>query len=290
MHELNEELAQQKEEILTQRDEIEIKNNKLLEAYEILEVKNSNILGSLRYAQKIQFLLLVEPDELQKWFGSSFVLSYPKDIVSGDFYYVSQINDYLFFALFDCTGHGVPGALMSIYAHNLIDKALHEEALLSPDLILAYISKQFFLTSSKQIEEVHPQTGMDVILCRMHLKSLELNYCATGNIGYIFTSGGCYKMLLNHLPIGHVNDADKYKSTAKQLQKGDVIYLSSDGFTDQFHYFTKQKFTRKRMQEMISGICKKTMEQQAEELRLVFANWKGDSEQIDDVLVLGLKV
>lgn len=290
LHEMNEELEQQKEEISAQRDEIDSKNKKLQEAYEILDIKNNNILGSLRYAQQIQSLLLVEPHELKKWFNNSFVLSLPKDLVSGDFYYVSQIGDNLFFALFDCTGHGVPGALMSIYAHNLIEKALHEEALLSPDMILDYISKQFHITTSKQQEEVHTQTGMDVILCRLHLTSLEFTYCATGNIGYVFSKSDCIKIAMNHLPIGHIGEEERYKNTVMQLQKNDIIYLSSDGFADQFNHESKLKYTRKRLQELISGMYQKPLEHQAAELKSAFLSWKGESEQIDDVLVLGLKV
>lgn len=288
----NEELIQQKEEIEAQRDRIEETNQSLTAALQVINQKSQKITDSIRYAQRIQQTLLPAKEFITSVFPESFVLFLPKDIVSGDFYWMHKENDIVYFAAIDCTGHGVPGAFMSIFAHNILTQALEELELPEPYEILNYISTSIRATLRREELHANIKDGMDLSLCSYNLKNKELKFSGVHNSLYIIQNNELIEYKGDKQPIGEpFEDAThQYRQHVLTIQDSSKIYLFSDGFYDQFGGKEQKKFMTRNFKALILRIHQYPSNKQLEMLQQEFNDWKGDYEQIDDVLIWGIQL
>jgi len=276
---LNKELLHQKEEIVSQRNEI--------------EKKNTHITDSIRYAKRIQQAILPSKELVDKLLPDSFIFFRPKDIVSGDFYWLDKVGeDRVYFAAVDCTGHGVPGALMSIHSFNLLDKALNVNKLLKPSEIIDFLNVNIHLTLQQKSDLSAVNDGMDIAICCFHNENKILEYAGVYNPLYIFRNQELIELKADRKALGDniFENFQGYANHTVQLKEQDALYIFTDGFTDQFGGKNKQKFLVKQFKETLKNISHLPMTEQKFHLAEIFDNWKGDNDQIDDVLVIGVRV
>ena len=257
-----------------------------------LAAKNKDITDSIRYAERIQRAIL-PPDELIKSaLPDSFVFYRPKDIVSGDFYWINPGEDKVLFSAIDCTGHGVPGAFMSIVGHNLLDKIVKEEKYRTPSEILDRLNNSVSTTLRQTSESDAVKDGMDMALLGLDFKNNKLEYAGANNGVYIIRNGELIETKGNRFAIGSFirGEKRKFDNHTFDLQKGDLIYVFSDGYPDQFGGESGKKYKYKPFKEFLLSIHEKSMSEQHKLLEQDFINWLGDYSQIDDVLVIGVRV
>ncbi len=258
----------------------------------IVEEQNKDITDSIKYAERIQNAIL-PPDQL--WYSllhDSFVFYKPKDILSGDFYWVEQRGDLVFVAAADCTGHGVPGALISIVNYNLLNKAVLEKELNDPAEILNYVNNQLTVALHQTFQESSVRDGMDISLCVINTKTLEIHYAGANNPIYIVSENALTQLVANKFPVGAFVDEklQLFTSQKMRLEKGDLIYLFSDGYADQFGGQNGKKLKYKTFKEILLEIHHLSASEQQQILANRFTAWKGNLEQVDDVLVIGIRV
>jgi serine phosphatase RsbU (regulator of sigma subunit)/Tfp pilus assembly protein PilF len=268
------------------------KNIIIEEQKHIVEEKNKDIGDSIRYAKRIQEAIL-PPDKM--WYEllpNSFVLYTPKDILSGDFYWLEQTEDYIFVAAADCTGHGVPGALMSIVNYNLLNKAVLEKNLVMPGEILDSVN--YYLTHSlhQRYNESSIKDGMDITLLSINKTTKEIFFAGANNPIYIIRNGSLQEIKSDKFPVGAFieDNVQNFKSQKLDVKLGDVIYLFTDGFADQFGGPKGKKFKYKQFTELLLQNYSKPLNQQSKILNQKFVEWKGNLEQVDDVCVIGLRI
>lgn len=258
----------------------------------IVEEQNKDIKDSIRYAERIQSAILPPEQMWNSMLPESFVFYKPKDILSGDFYWIEQKGDLIFVAAADCTGHGVPGALISIVNYNLLNKAVLEKDLNDPADILNYVNNQLIVALHQTYQESSVKDGMDISLCVINKKTLELHFAGANNPIYLFKNNQLVQISADKFPVGaFVEDKIQYFSSQKiQLQKNDLIYLFSDGFADQFGGEKGKKFKYKQLKDILEENHELPMAKQRPILEERFKNWQGVLEQVDDVLVIGIRI
>lgn len=280
------------------------KANKLLTAQNveiqkqksIIEEKNKDILDSIRYAEGLQNTILPGPEIIGQVLGEAFVLFLPKDIVSGDFYWMQQVNDkgknLSVFAVVDCTGHGVPGSIMSIVSHNLLSNIVKEKMIYRPESIMNELLNDLYEALNKRGNQYTANDGMDIALCVWDRNSNLLQFSGAFNPLLIVRDGEVVEFKANKFSIGRHSKENNsvFTQTEIQLQKGDYIYLSSDGYADQFGGERSKKMMRKNFQQVILNACKHNFASQKEYLKTHFMGWKEGHEQVDDVCVMGIRV
>lgn len=273
----------------------------------ILEQKNREVLDSINYAKQIQEAILPPRKYYQSLLKDVFVFYRPKDIVAGDFYWFDRVEDKVFFAVADCTGHGVPGAMVSVICHSALNRSVKEFGLQNPSQILEKTSELVMETFVKSDREV--KDGMDIALCVIDLKSQLLTFAGANNPAWIMKSVTTEflgdipprdllvsdtRVLIelrgDKQPIGHFEKRHSFTNRQLQLEKGDTIYLSTDGYIDQFGGEKGKKFKSKLFKEKILQIQNSSLTEQHQMIVSVFDNWKGDLEQVDDVCVLGVRL
>lgn len=258
----------------------------------IVEEQNKDIKDSIKYAERIQNAIL-PPDQL--WYSllkDSFVFYKPKDILSGDFYWIERKDDWVFFAAADCTGHGVPGALISIVNYNLLNKAVLEKDLVSPSEILNYVNNQLTIALHQSYQESSVRDGMDISLCAYNTKTCELKFSGANNPVYLIQNGSLIQLNANKFPVGSFVEEkiNVFTEHHLQLQKGDSLYLFSDGYADQFGGAEGKKFKYKQFKEVLLDIHQLELSDQHKLLADKLEAWKGNLEQVDDVLVIGVRI
>jgi len=259
---------------------------------QIVEEQHKDITDSIKYAERIQHAIL-PPDRV--WFDilpNSFVFYKPKDILSGDFYWIEKKDDLIFIAAADCTGHGVPGALISIVNYNLLNKAALEKDLSNPAEILDYVNMQLIEALHQTYQESSVKDGMDISLCVINIKTLELNYAGANNPIYVLREKEITQVSADKFPVGAFVDEEvqKFKTKTLQLKKGDLIYLFSDGFADQFGGPKGKKYKYQQLKNLLIANADLSLAEQRNSLESEFIKWKGDLEQVDDVCVIGVKI
>ncbi|MCF8257659.1 MAG: SpoIIE family protein phosphatase [Flavobacteriales bacterium] len=280
----NVQITRQKGEIETQKDVIEKKKDEI-------EKKNREMLDSINYASTIQSAILPSDDLWFKLLPNSFVLFMPKDIVSGDFYWLENRGSEVFFAAVDCTGHGVPGALMSIIGANGLNQAVNEHRLLQPATILNYLSMSVNESLRKSERSNYVKDGMDLALCRLNLKTRILKYAGAYNPLIIIRNGELMVTKADRLAIGSMDNTGKsFQEHEIQLQEGDCIYVFSDGYADQFGGPDGKKLKSRPMQDKLLEVSVLPMNLQHQRLQDFFMKWKGDLEQVDDICIIGVRV
>lgn len=257
-----------------------------------LNEKNNEIISSIQYAKRIQEAILPPMDLIQKSFPNSFILYEPKDIVSGDFYWFGVKDEFKIIAAVDCTGHGVPGALMSMIGHNLLNQIVFEKGITQADEILKALD-ELVRNSLKQVSGSSLDTtdGMDLALCVYNENTSKLYFSGAFRPLYHIRSGELNTFDGDKYPIGGGRHMDKKQFTTKEIeiQKGDSVYIFSDGYVDQFGGPKGKKFMAKKLRDLLLEIQNEPMQSQYNQLKQNLVQWMGNLEQIDDVLVVGLK-
>jgi len=273
-------LSQQQKNIIQQQ-----KNNLELQ-HKIVEEKNREITDSINYAKRIQTAILPPPKIVKEYLKDAFILYKPKDIVAGDFYWLEYKNNTTLFAAADCTGHGVPGAMVSVICNNALNRSVREYGLTIPGKILDKAREIVIQEFEKSDDDVND--GMDIALCA--IKENILLYAGANNPLWIIKNNQLIEILANKQPIGKFDKLEPYTTHEIKLEKNDTIYIFSDGYSDQFGGDRGKKFKSSRLKDLIISIQDKTMIQQKEILNDTFENWKGTIEQVDDICILGIKI
>lgn len=266
-----------------------LKNVELKNAFDEIEEKNREITASITYALRIQTAILPSSKIVKEYLEESFILYKPKDIVAGDFYWLESVNDTILFAACDCTGHGVPGAMVSVVCHNALNRAVREFGLTEPAKILdktAEIVIEHFSKSEQDIKD-----GMDVSLCAYNPKKGSLEWAGANNPLWLVRNGEILETKGNKQPIGVHENYLPFTNHSIELKSGDSIYLFTDGFADQFGGETGQKkLGKKGFKDVLLELQDKAMEEQKNALEKFHLKYRKEEEQIDDVLVIGVRV
>ena len=265
-------------------------NIEITEQTAIIEERNREVHDSITYAKRIQNAILPPAKFIKECLPDSFVLFRPKDIVSGDIYWVDTLKNLVVFAAVDCTGHGVPGAMVSVVGHNSLDRCLKEFSLSQPSLILDRLSQlveETFETGENEIKD-----GMDISLCTINKETLQLQYAGANNPLWIIKKNSAVitEIKADKQPIGKFDARKPFSNHEIQLEKGDSVYLFTDGYADQFGGPKGKKFKYKQLQDLLIASQRGTMEEQMKVLNSTFEAWKMDLEQIDDVCIIGVRV
>lgn len=281
---LEQKVIERTEEVVRQKQEIEHKN-------EELEILYKQVTDSIHYAKRIQDAILPTTNKIKKLLPDSFILFKPKDIVSGDFYWIEEKDNLVYFAAVDCTGHGVPGAFMSLVGYNILRDILKNTEASKPSEILDRLRDG--VMNALRADETGKQAkdGMDMTLCAIDYSTLKLQYAAAFNPLYLIRNGELINYPANKFPIGsYVGEKTSFDNHEIQLQKGDQIYICSDGYADQFGGPTGKKFMVGNFRKLLLKISEFDSQVQKEELNKTLVSWQGEQEQVDDVLVIGVKV
>jgi serine phosphatase RsbU (regulator of sigma subunit)/tetratricopeptide (TPR) repeat protein len=266
---------------------------RLQKAYDEIETKNNDITASIRYAKRIQASVLPEAGEMERLFPDSFVLYKPKDIVSGDFYWVaksSEENNFSIIAVADCTGHGVPGAFMSLIGANYLEQTATDPMINDCTMALDFLDRsiQQYL---KQHETGESKDGMDIALCAFNKNTNQLMFAGAFRPLILIQQGVLTEIPGSRFSIGGAYTAQKhFESHIIQLRPGDVFYIFTDGYADQFGGPDGKKFKSRRLKELLLEIHRLPMQTQKEKLEAAYENWRGNLEQIDDVCVAGVRI
>jgi serine phosphatase RsbU (regulator of sigma subunit) len=255
----------------------------------ILE-KNQEITDSINYGRRIQNALLPQAEAMSKLFPQSFVLYKPKDIVSGDFYWISEKGGEAFLGVADCTGHGVPGAFMSMIGTSVLNQAVNEKSISDVGLVLQDLNTG--IVSSLKQNETATHDGMDIALIKLNKERNKLYYAAANRPLYLVRNNELFEHKPTKQPIGgfYMEQEKNFTVTEIELQNGDCIFLSTDGFADQFGGEKNKKMTTKNFKVLLSEMGNKTPAEQQSYLDDKFTRWKGQYEQMDDVLVVGIGI
>lgn len=258
----------------------------------LVEAKNKEILDSINYAKKIQQAIIPSSLEMTNVFPQHFVLLLPKDIVSGDFYWIGSKLNYVFVAVADCTGHGVPGGFMSMLGTALLNEIVNEKEVYEPADILDLLKFKIIM-SLRQSENVNEaKDGMDIALCRIDKTTNELVFAGANNSMHLLRNNKLIELKGDKQPIGisHFNITQQFIQQTISLVKNDLIYLFTDGYPDQFGGEAGKKFKYKQLEKLILDIHQKDMDVQREILEKVHNDWKGNLSQVDDICILGIKI
>lgn len=271
--------------------ELETKNNVIQHQKEQVEEKNKEITDSINYANRIQQALLPSERFLAEHLKDYFILHLPKDIVSGDFYWALAHHNRFYVATADCTGHGVPGAFMSMLNISYFNEVVIGKNTVEPDLILNEVRREVIHALNPRGTVNESKDGMDCVLCAFDLEQMHLDFAAANNPLWLCRNGEIIDYAGDKMPVGkHDKEDQPFTRTSVALQKGDIIYTFTDGFADQFGGPKGKKFKYKQLHDVLLEICHMPMGRQKQHLDEVFSQWKGMLEQVDDVCIVGIKV
>ena len=275
-----------------QKAEVDVKNRALEGANAEIAQKNKDITDSIQYAKRIQRALLASDTLLKKNLPEYFVLYKPKDIVSGDFYWANFVSGKFLIITADCTGHGVPGAFMSLLNISLLNEITLQRKITSPDLILNNVREQILSILNPEGTETESKDGMDCMLCSFDMKNNKLEFAAANNPLWILKNGASEieEYRPDKQPVGFHSVYKPFSLQTATLAKGDIVYSFTDGFADQFGGPKGKKFKYKQLEELILASAHLPMHEQKNVLEKSLASWQGELEQIDDVLVIGIKI
>jgi serine phosphatase RsbU (regulator of sigma subunit) len=270
-------LAQQKDEIEKQK--------------QLVDEKNKEILDSINYAKRIQTALMASQKMLRECLPEHFVVFRPKDIVAGDFYWAVPMDGSVMYITADSTGHGVPGAFMSLLNISKLNEAVNQRRIMRPDLVLNYVKSEIIRALNPEGSDEEGKDGMDAVLCKLDAKNLRLEYAAANNSFCIIRRGELLLCKADKMPVGLSYDNNStftYNEVA--LEKGDMIYTYSDGYSDQFGGPRLKKFKQRNLKQLLVSIAGLPLDQQRAKIVSTFDDWKGTREQVDDVLLMGVRI
>lgn len=253
---------------------------------EIVDEKQLEILDSIHYAKRIQNALMANADFINQHLQHNFILFHPKDIVSGDFYWAVEHNDKFYLAVCDSTGHGVPGAFMSLLNMGFLTEAIKEKNIAKPNEIFDYVRQRLIASMSNEGQK----DGMDGILICYDKTTNILEYSAANNEPILIRNNQVIELSKDRMPIGKGERTSPFTLHSIELKSDDSLYLYTDGYADQFGGTKGKKFKYKQLNDLLLHLKDTSLNNQRIELEQAFANWKGNHEQVDDVLVIGIKI
>ena len=311
----NEELNNQNEEIKTIADSLTEANVEISLQKEEIEKSHEQITSSINYAKRIQSAILPDEDSLSNLFLEHFVFFKAKKIVSGDFYWVKKTKNYTVVVVADCTGHGVPGAFLSMLGITLLNEIVRRTDMVKASSVLDELRAQIKLSLKQTGKYLENKDGMDLAICLFNMETMQMQYSGANNPVYIIRKNASVKntgivknekihlhntddrdgyalieMKPDRQPIGSHIKEHPFTNIEFSLQKNDLVFLFSDGYYDQFSSETGKKFNNARFRKLLVSIAAKKMTAQQVILEKTFNNWKKEKEQVDDVLVLGVSV
>jgi serine phosphatase RsbU (regulator of sigma subunit) len=273
---------------------IELYENRLyelLDNHQTVKKQKSSILESIRYAQRIQNAVLPPDDLVQSMLPEHFILYKPRDIVSGDYYWMTQIGSKTIVVVADCTGHGVPGAFMSMLGITLLNQTVKNHDILHANEILDELRDNIILSLRQDSTQAATKDGMDMSLLIFDFDKNELEFAGANNPLYVIRNNELIVLEADKMPVGiYMGDGRNFNRREFKIEKSDRFYAFSDGYVDQFGGIQNKKFLRKNFADLLLKIHQKPMTEQKEILEQTVDSWRGKQEQIDDILVLGLQV
>lgn len=280
---LEQKIEERTAEVVNKAEEIRLQK-------EIIQEKNNELTDSIYYAQRIQQSILPGTEEIEKTLDH-FIFFRPKDIVSGDFYWYSNIQDSVLWAVVDCTGHGVPGGFMSMLGSGLLNQIVNEELKLRPDEILNQLRDRVIIALKQSGAIGENKDGMDISLCRYIPSTRKLQFAGANNGLYIVRRGELIELPADKQPIGiYVGALKPFTLKEEIIEPGDCIYMSSDGYVDQFGGPKGKKYKSVNLEKMIVELSVLEVKAQQQQISATFDAWKGQYEQLDDVCVFGVKL
>ncbi len=265
------------EEVVKQKDEI--------------AEKNKSITDSIEYAKRIQTAILPSKEFAEEILPEHFILFRPRDIVSGDFFWMTKKDNLVVVIAADCTGHGVPGAFMSMLGVSFLNEIVNRHEVTSANVILNNLRRDIKKTLGQEGKEGEAKDGMDIALCVIDLEKMKMQYSGAYNPLYLYRNNELMETKADRMPIGiYVKEKESFTNNEIELQKGDVFYIFSDGYQDQFGGEDGRKFKTKNYKQFLLEIHQKPMAEQREILDKRIDEWRGDWEQIDDIIILGIRV
>jgi serine phosphatase RsbU (regulator of sigma subunit) len=289
----NKEIVEQKDKIEEQTFELESQRDQAVFQRDLIQHQQDEIKDNIQYSSRIQAALLPQKDLMQQLLPMHFVLNKPKDIVSGDFYWVTQNRNNTILSVADCTGHGISGAMMSMLGTAFLNEIVNKNDITRPNLILDQLKERVISSlHQKACSDInHSRDGMDIAMCKIDILDLTLEYAGANNPVYIIRKGELIELKPDKMPIGICElEEDKFNIQHMELEYNDMVYLFSDGFADQFGGDKGKKLKYKRFKELLIEVAEMDMSKQLTMLENAFHSWCGDYEQIDDVMVLGCRI
>ncbi len=280
----NSELASKNKLIEQQKKEVDYQK-------ELVDEKNKEVTDSIHYAKRIQQALLANETLLKENLSDYFILYQPKDIVSGDFYWAHTTKNGFLLCTADCTGHGVPGAFMSLLNISFLNEAVDGQKLIAPNEILNYTRSKIIYHLANDGSVEGGKDGMDCSLLSFDFKNKKMTYAAANNPVWIARDKEILEFSPDKMPVGkHDKDSLPFTQHTVDLQKNDVVYTLTDGFADQFGGVKGKKFMYKELKKLLISSSHLSLSEQKETLKKSFLNWKGKLDQIDDVCIIGVKI
>jgi ligand-binding sensor domain-containing protein/serine phosphatase RsbU (regulator of sigma subunit) len=272
--------------------ELNARTKEVVDQKDLLEIKNRDITDSINYAQRIQQSILPSVTTINENFSGSFVYYQPRDIVSGDFYWYERVNDNKFLIVCaDSTGHGVPGAFMSMIGTTLIKDICWRKEVDSPSQVLEQLDRELQSTLNQNIDAERAHDGMDIIVCEIDVNTLYMRFSSAMRPLILYKDKELQYVKGTKASIGGDPKAEKrFENVGFQLHKDDIIYMFSDGYPDQFGGPRGKKFKLDRVKNMLADVCDKPMEVQQEYINKTFNEWRGKLQQVDDVLFMGVRL
>lgn len=287
----NEEIKIQAVKIERQNEQIEIQRDLAEKQRDEIALQKKALIDSIRYASRIQSALLPDHELLGRNFSGFFILNKPRDILSGDFYWFSEIKDKIIIVVADCTGHGVPGALLSVLGMKFLDEIVNSKGIIRPDNILNHLRKRIIGSIGPSGKNEGTSDGMDIAVVSIDKAGHRLHFAGALNPLIIINNGNLREIKGDMLPLGSQTISDKsYKQHEVILEPEDSVYLFTDGYADQFGWRSNKKIKLKYFRDLIISIQNLPVKAQGLLLENNLKNWMGDLEQTDDILVLGLKL
>jgi tetratricopeptide (TPR) repeat protein len=281
--------------LLFSRFKVTQKQKRIIERQKALvEEKNKDIIDSITYAKRLQSAILPPISLVKQYFPQSFILYKPKDIVAGDFYWMQKVSkldgkgDIILIAAADCTGHGVPGAMVSVVCSNAINRIVKETEVRDTGSVLDNVRDVVLETFSTSEGEV--KDGMDISFCAINRQANILEWTGANNPLWYIHKNKLIEIAPDKQPVGIQDNPKPFTTHLVNIEKGDIIYLFTDGYADQFGGPKGKKFKYKQLQEKLLAIAHLTMEEQKKALEETIETWKGSLEQVDDILVMGIKI
>ena len=286
---------QQSKKLKQKKQLVDKANIKLAEKNKIIEQKNKNINDSITYAQRIQEAILPPQTYITELLHENFIFYKPKDIVSGDFYWVKQVGNHIITVVADCTGHGVPGAFMSMLGISFLNEIIQKREIIQTDQIINELRNQIKHSLRQHGHENETRDGMDIAVCAINMKNKKIQYSGAYNPLFLIREKNNIPELIeikaDRMPVGFYYGKEKpFTYNEMQLEPNDIFYTFSDGFIDQFGGDNNKRFMSSNFKKLLLNIYDEPMQQQKETLEKTFNNWKKDYEQMDDILIMGIKV
>jgi serine phosphatase RsbU (regulator of sigma subunit) len=286
----NQQIAFAVEKAEKEKEIFQLRNVELKAAYDEIALINLEITTSINYASRIQAALLPQKEHLEVNLPDHFILFLPRDVVSGDFYWASKVDGKVVFCAADCTGHGVPGAFMSMLGITFLDGLIHKQKILKADEILNRLKQDVMGALKQSGRKEEQKEGIDIALCVYDPATRQLEFAGAYLPLYLIRKGKLEEYQGNKIPISYVEEIPQsYQSKFIKIQKGDILYLFSDGYADQFGGPEGKKIKYIGFKQYLTNIHNRPLEEQKKLLEKNFFSWKGDREQIDDVIIMGVK-